>query len=351
MIRSAFAIVLFSLLTACAEGFVAFPVTQEAQRDLPAHISVVRLEASNINAFARPAAAAQKTTMPSVNAWDYLVGIGDMLQIIVFDHPELTAPGGPSPGAQGFGSRVQADGTFFFPFIGQVAANGRAPEVIRADVAARLADFIPSPQVEVRVAAFNSQNVVVTGEVRSPSTHPLTTKPLTLLEAVNQAGGLSERADTRKIAVQRGNSRYIVDMEAFLKEGVLENNPVLRSGDVVTVPRLEVAEAYLLGEIRRPDVIDLSRDKITLTQAVTRQGGIDQVRADARGVFVFRSDGPRITVFQLETSTPEGLLLGTKFTLHPRDVIFITRSPLQRWNDTINQLLPTVGALSRAQEL
>ena len=51
-----------------------------------------------------------------------------------------------------------------------------------------------------------------------------------------------------------------------------------------------------------------------------------------------------MTVFQLETSSPTGLLLGTRFVLEPGDVVYVTRNPLQRWNDTISKLLPTVQA-------
>jgi polysaccharide export outer membrane protein len=125
----------------------------------------------------------------------------------------------------------------------------------------------------------------------------------------------------------------------------------LAAGDLVAVPRTLVKEAYVLGEINAAAAVDLSRDTITLTQAITRQGGLQQNRADARGVFVFRAVGKDMTVYQLDVSSPTGLLLGTQFELEVRDVVYITTSPLQRWNDTISRLLPTVSAYSTAQNL
>lgn len=133
--------------------------------------------------------------------------------------------------------------------------------------------------------------------------------------------------------------------------GLTQNNPVLRNGDIVAVPRRRAEEAYLLGEITRPDVMDLSREPITLTQAITRQGGLRQVRADARGVLVFRMQREQMRVFQLDVSNPAGLLLGTRFVLEPGDVVYVLRSPLQRWNDTISSLLPTVTALNTTDNL
>ncbi len=96
-------------------------------------------------------------------------------------------------------------------------------------------------------------------------------------------------------------------MQGFLRAGITQNNPVLRNGDVVNVPRRRAEEAYLLGEVTR--------------------------------------------IFQLDTSTPTGLLLGTRFVLEPGDVVYVVRSPLQRWNDTISRLLPTVQAISVADDL
>lgn len=334
-----------ALLAACASGHVQFPVTADQQAELGDEVEIIRLDATNIESFSRPVRRPQATSMPSGRNWNYLVGPGDILSVVVFDHPELTLPAGPQRSAEESGFRVQSDGTFFYPFVGQVRASGRPPEQIREELTTRLAEYVPRPQLEVRVAAFNSQSVVVSGEVRTPNRQPLTAVPLTLIEAVNAAGGFTDNADLRAVTVQRGGILYQVDVQGFLASGITPNNPVLRNSDVVNVPRRRAEEAYLLGEIARPDVIDLAREPITLTQAVTRRGGLSERRADARGIFVFRTWNGHIRVFQLDITTPSGLLLGTRFVLEPGDVVYIVRSPLQRWNDTITNLLPSVQAI------
>ena len=339
-------VVVMFALAACTEGFVAFPVTQEAQAELPDDVSVVRLDASNISQFSKPRAVPRQTSLQSRRSWEYRVGVGDILSIIVFDHPELTLPAGAERSAVESGFLVQADGSFFYPFIGQVTARGQSIADIRADVAERLSEYIPDPQVVVRVAAFNSQKVVVSGEVVTPRQQQLTTTPLSLIEAVNAAGGLKDSADASRITIQRSGRLYNVDLDGFLIAGIARNNPMLLAGDIVKVPRRITQEAFILGQVENPAAVDLSVEPISLTQALSRQGGLDELRADARGVFVFRSEGPAMTVYQLETSSPAGLLLGTKFLLEPRDVVYIMRSPLQRWNDTISALLPSVQSFT-----
>lgn len=342
----------FFVLSACTDGFVSFPVTKVSQKSLSDEVEIIRLDASNIGSFTSPARGHSVSEISNGTGWDYRVGVGDILNVIVFDHPELTLPAGPQRSAEETGFRVQSDGTFFYPFLGQVMAKGRAPEEIRTEVTKRLAEYIPEPQLEVRVAAFNSQSVVVSGEVAVPSRQKLTTVPVTLIEAVTASGGISALGDGRRVSIQRGGTRYTVDLDGYLAAGIKQNNPVLRSGDVVNVPRRRAEEAYLLGQLKRPGVIDLSVEPVTLTQAITRQGGLEEPRADARGVFVFRARKPGIiTVFQLETRDPTGLLLGTRFVLEPSDVVYIIRSPLQKWNDTISGLLPTVQAYTAAESL
>jgi len=338
-------------LGACADGYLAFPVSEEAQRGLTDAVEIIRLDAANISNFVVPSRGHSTSSLPSGGGWNYRVGPGDILSIIVFDHPELTLPAGPQRSAEESGFQVQADGTFFYPFVGQLQARGRPLEQIREDLTERLAEFIPNPQLEVRVAAFNSQAIVVTGEVESPNRQSITTVPLSLAAAISQAGGMTDRADTRAVNVMRSGQRHTVDLEGFFTAGITHNNPLLRDGDVVHVPRRRAQEAYLLGEVSQPDAIDLSLEPVTLTQAITRQGGLQNARADARGVFVFRQHGQGMRVFQLETDRPEGLLLGTRFVLEPGDVVYIVRSPLQRWNDTISRLLPTVQAVTTAQRI
>jgi len=339
----------FALLGACSDGHLDFPVTSDAQRAVQDEVNLVILDASNIDGFTRPARGYGVTSLPSGREWTYLVGSGDILSVIVFNHPELTLPAGPQRSAEESGFQVASDGKFNYPYIGVVQAAGFTAEQIRRDIAHRLSEFIPDPQVEVRVASYNSQAVVVSGEVTQPNRQALTAVPLTLIEAINAAGGFTESADLRSVSVQRGGQMHHLDLQGFLLAGVIQNNPVLRNGDVVNVPRRHVAEAYLLGEVGRQEAMDLSLEPITITQAITRAGGLRSQRADARGVLVFRLQGDQITVFQLDTSTPAGLLLGTRFLLEPSDVVYVVRSPLQRWNDTISNLLPTVRAVASVE--
>ena len=341
------ALLLFGfLLASCDVTKTDFPVRTEAVqaqvKEMSTSFAIVQLTAYNIDAFNQPRdMEGSRTTVPSAG-WNYRIGVGDILEIVVWDHPELTLPAGEGRSTQESGLRVQSDGTFFYPYVGQVVARGRTPEAVRTDLTKQLATYIPDPQIEVRVVGYRSQAVSVTGAVGSPSRQSLTDTPLTLLDAVDAAGGLTKEADARKVLLRRGGNTYVVDMEAFLEQGISANNPILQNGDVVSVARLELQEAYLLGQIVTPSTVDLTFENVTLTQALTRGGGLREDQADARGIFVFRDSPMGITVFQLDASNPAAFLIGTRFVILPQDVIYVTTSPLHRWNRLISSLLPSV---------
>ena len=96
-----------------------------------------------------------------MNNYTYLVGVGDVLNIIVWDHPELTIPQSGQRSAAEAGNFVHKDGTIFYPYVGKVSVIGREVTQIREDITRGLSTFINNPQVDVNVAAFRSQHFFV----------------------------------------------------------------------------------------------------------------------------------------------------------------------------------------------
>lgn len=329
-----------------------FPTTPDAQSaELPEYVRVIPLTPENINQTNTAAAHSHSTSqLPSArSSWQYNIGVGDILSIIVWDHPELTLPAGPQRSQLESGSTVNENGAIFYPYLGQVRVAGRIVGDVQRELTERLQEYIPDPQIEVKVAAYNARKVVITGAVNAPQSLPITNIPLTLLEAVNASGGLADNADGQTVSIRRGNTTTNVDLQNFLENGQASHNPVLHGGDIINVPTLEAAQAFILGKIKTPGIVDLGNNDVSLTEAIALKGGLDEARADASGIFVFRNRSERIDVYQLDAATPLAFVLATKFALRPDDVVYIVSDPAARWNEIIGQLIPTIGAVRQAQ--
>jgi polysaccharide biosynthesis/export protein len=179
----------------------------------------------------QPAIAEAQLSTP-VLAKDYRIGVDDLVQISVWDNPELsvTVP-------------VRPDGKISVPIIGDVQVGGLTSQEAAASIRDRLSVYIRDPQVAVILTDLRSHQyltrVRVTGAVAKPTSIPH--RPgMTVLDLVLEAGGINEFAapDNTKLYRKTGAGTKVFDIRLgeILKEGQLETNVELQPGDVVTIP-------------------------------------------------------------------------------------------------------------------
>jgi len=347
-------------IAACSEvSDPDFPVTQKEQAKLELeNVEIILLTPQNIAAYITPAQVRSyhRGLSFSAHSWKYKVGVGDVLNITIWDHLDLNTLNTGRGTPLAIDMPVRANGSIFYPNIGDIIVTGRDVIDIQQEIRNKLAEFIPDPQVSVQVAAFNSQRVVVSGEVSQPKTLPITNIPLTLIGAVTASGGLGADANGKEVRITRKGHTYFLNLEAFLRDGQINNNPLLKGGDVVYVPNLGKNVAYILGQVKDPGTTDLGQSGLSLTDALSARGGLEKNYADAKGIFVFRnvvnSDGIDIVrVFQLDASMPISLALATNFTLRPQDVVYVVTDPAAKWNNTIATILPTITAVKASSAI
>ena len=355
------------VLTGCAIAPGAH-LNPASQKDV--HFKLVELTENVVNP--EPVRRQQLVEKPShekEQAYQYLVGPHDVLSVRVWNNPDLTT--GLQVAASPFdaksstvrdsselikqrqqsspeGVEVQANGTFFFPFAGDVIAAGKTVTQVRTDLTRKLTKYVRDPQVSVRVLEFNSQKAQVIGEVKFPRPLPITSKPLRVLDAIALAEGLKDSADKAEAIFLTGTERKTIDM-AKLLDGDMSQNYLMKDGDVLNIDSNRYRQIVIMGEVNRPVAMPFDQRGMSLNDALVAASGISQMYSNAKGVYVLRNnkrEGQQPTIFRLNMENATALLLADRFPLHARDVVYVDTAGVSRWNRVVNQLLPTTNSIN-----
>ncbi len=281
----------------------------------------------------------------------YRLGVGDILSITVWDHPELTIPAGEYRSAEAVGHQIAKNGTIFYPYVGRVKVAGKTIMQTRWILSRLLAKHITRPQVDVKVAAYLSQKAFVVGEVAKPGPQPITNVPLTVVDAIKQAGGTTANADWRHVTLTRGDKRLTINLLDIYEKGDMRQNIRLKDGDVLNIPDLQGQKIFVLGEVANPSPLYLRKGRMTLSEALAEVGGIKPETSNPARIYVLRNgEEGKPHIYHLNAKSPDALILGDQFKLSARDVVYVETAAVVRWNRVIEQLLPTTNLLRNVVE-
>jgi len=292
---------------------------------------------------------------PSNGTNNYLIGPGDIIEVSVWEAPPAMLFGSVvlDPRAGPTTTRVVTfpeqmvtpDGTITMPFGGRVPVKGRTTQEIEADIVKRLTGKANQPQVLVRVIKNNTSNVTVVGEVSNSTLMPLTPKGERLLDALAAGGGVKQPINRVAVQLSRDNVTATMPLDLVIRDP--RQNILLKPGDVVTA-LFQPQSFSVLGATGKNEEIPFEAQGISLAQALARSGGLNDSRADARGVFVFRfedaklvdakgqvpqsADGTVPVVYQIDLRDPASLFVTQNFPVQNRDVIYVANSPEAEFN-------------------
>jgi len=269
----------------------------------------------------------------SISGARILLGSGDLLEIAVFDTPELNQK-----------VRVNSDGKITLALIGEIEVKGISPAALEMMIRSKLVDghFVKDPQVSVFVAEYVGQMANVTGEVNRPGAFPLLrTHHLTDLIAL--AGGLSPRAGNTVTVARQGDSAPSVVVDMTDKDEK-RRNPEIEPGDNITVSQAGIV--YVLGDVNRPGGFLLDRrGTLSAVQAVALAEGIMPSASLRKAQLIRTNDGTRQQVVLdlqmiLKAKSPDP-------QLQAGDILYIPRSLTRGMGrQSIETVLATVSGMA-----
>lgn len=291
-------------------------------------------------------------------AQPYGIGPGDVINIVVWNHPELVlAPAGATLttdasglASVGNGYNVSPQGLIQFPLLGAFKMGGLTEQQAQEALTRSLSRFIKSPQITLRIQAYRAGRIYVDGEVRVPGLQAINDIPMTLPEAISRAGGLTPLADRATVAVTRSGQTSLINLPRLGALGVDPSRILLAPGDMVRVASREDTKVYVLGEVSAPRALALRNGSLTLNEALGESGGVNPASGDPRQIYVVRSRQDAPEIYHLDASSAAAYALAEGFELEARDVVFVDPVPLVLWNRVISLILPSALATSAVRD-
>lgn len=170
-------------------------------------------------------AKAKAAQAPAAQRDGYKIGPGDVIDVLVWKEPDASVAG----------MVVRADGKVTLPFLKDVQVSGFAPAELESRLKADLGKFIQDAEVMVLVKTVTSEKIYIMGAVKKAGPLVMTT-PLTVLQAISEAGGPTDYAKKKKIYVLRGGQKIPFNYAAVIKGEMTEQNIPLLPGDTIVVP-------------------------------------------------------------------------------------------------------------------
>jgi polysaccharide export outer membrane protein len=274
------------------------------------------------------------------------IGVGDAVTVSIWEASEnglFSAGTSQQGGAQIPVQLVSERGTISVPYAGTIKVAGQSPEDVKITIEKALSRMAVEPQVLVNVVKNNSNTVTVTGEVAASGRIPLTPGGERLLDIIATAGG--PRMELHQLAVQitRGMKTETIPMEQLISDP--RENIYVQSNDVVTLIR-QPRSFTVFGASMANASLQFDESQLYLNQGLAKVGGLNDDRANAKGVFVYRqepvelvrafapnarsmhADGTVNVIYQVDLKDPSGFFVLKNFRIKNRDLIYIANSSL-----------------------
>jgi len=285
--------------------------------------------------------APEKTAAPP--SLDYVIGIGDVIQVTVAGKPEFTAAV-PTGNSKVQGSRVDGTGCIHLPFLGGVKVAGLTISQSREKLQQALQRYVKEPWVVVEVAEYRSQPLYLLGQFKNAGTYYLD-RPLTLVQGLSLGNGFDPSANLRGARISREGKIMRVDLADLLLSGDTRQNIWLQSGDTVYIPDNRSQQVFVFGAVKKPGPVPFPTTGLNLAQAVAAADFRD-AGFDIKHLRIIRSISP--TRGELLVVDFEMILRGeaVPLPLQDGDIIYVPKNAFGSWNDVIAEILPSLQTVS-----
>ncbi|WP_083636014.1 polysaccharide biosynthesis/export family protein [Rhizobium gallicum] len=316
---------------------------------------LINVDDKAVNQFGKPAPQSLFGTFGNARsvAPQLRLGVGDVVQVTIFEAQTgglfIPTDAGARPGnfvslpAQ----QIDGQGDLNIPYAGQIRFAGRSVTDVQNEIADKLSNRAIEPQVLITLATQRSSQVSVLGDVRAPARIDVNPAGDRIIDVLARAGGPASPGYETFVTLERGTRKSTVFFDDILAN--TRENVYVHPDDTIYVYR--EAESFLAfgatnsGVVGASNKINFGSARITLAEGLAKVGGLDDTRADAKKVFIYRvmnrkqlaNAGIDLTrfaptqtsipvIFQIDFRNPSAYFAAQNFNLANKDILYVDNS-------------------------
>lgn len=303
------------------------------------------------------------------------IGLGDLVEVRIWETPPavLFSSGNIQSASTSKEfmlpeQMVDNIGNISVPFVGNIRVKGKIPSQVEHEIVSKLKGRANKPQVFVRIIKNNNSTVTVVGSSGNNRIIPISSKNERLLEVIALAGGINDSLNRISIQLTRQDQVVSMPLESIIKDP--QQNIHLNSGDVITIQN-QPSNFTVLGASGKNEEIGFEAKGISLAQALGRSGGLQDFRADASGVFIFRFeepsrlvnftsfasdpnnlvDGKLPVIYQIDLKNPQTFFWSQKFMIQNNDMIYVSNASSADLNKFLSIITSSIYSVSAVKGL
>jgi len=327
-------------------------VVDQAVKDDQPRFDIVDVDSNVVSTLlAQPTESFRNRFLKYGKPPDPKIGIGDSITVTIWEAAGgglfgagITA--GVSPGSRSVtipDQVVARDGAISVPFADRIPVAGKSPLEVQRVIEQRLADKAIEPQALVAITKSISNSATVSGEVVAGARVPLSVNGDRLLDVIALAGGAKAPVYDTFVRLSREGVTATIPMEKLVSDPA--ENIYAWPGDVLTL--VSVPQTFsVFGATGTNIQVAFGAQEITLAQALAKAGGLQDLRADPAGVFLFRFEPPAVVgalkapplaigpggtspvVYRLDLSDANSYFFAQRFPVEDKDIIYVANARL-----------------------
>ncbi len=280
--------------------------------------------------------------------YKYIIGPGDNIELSIYGEADLSTP-----------HLVGPDGSITMPIFGRFEAAGSTQEELAKKIRNKMLSIYRDPKVVVIVKEYNNNFAIALGRIASPGKYNFANKP-SLLELISLAGGVTPiSGGNEQTAGNSGSANYVevfdkaiilrgkdqiieVDLDKLLREGVMDLNIPLRSGDIVYIPKT-TKRIYVLGQVSNPGM-KIYEENMTLMQAISIANQAT-VAGNLKRVRIIRGNSESPEIFHRNISNVVTSKRYKPFFLKPGDIVYVPQKGSEKFKYNVTWLTTSISTI------